>query len=161
VAIVLLVLLLPLLDLYGLIKLGQVIGSLPVLALVIVAAVVGMALAKAQGLRVIDQWRASVSVGAIPEEGLLSGVLILAGGVLLVLPGLLSDVLGLLCLVPPTRRWMARRIQARFQRAVRSGRVRVITTTSSAPAWPRAEGRQDVIEGEFERQPPEQPKLPS
>ncbi|MFY0580094.1 FxsA family protein [Cystobacter fuscus] len=68
----------------------------------------------------------------MPEEGLLGGVLVLAGGLLLVIPGVVSDVLGLLLLLPPTRRIVARWVRRGVERRMASGSIRV-TTFSTGP----------------------------
>jgi UPF0716 protein FxsA len=160
------IVLLPLLDLYLLVQLGQRLGFLPVLALALAAGVIGSALARAEGFRVFGQWRASLGRGQVPEEGLLSGVLVLAGGVLLVLPGFITDVLGLLLVLPPTRRWLARLLRRRLERSIRAGRIQVISMNgpvrygpgSRFPTGPDG----DVVDGEIKGPPSGRPPtLPS
>src|SRR3989442_678077 len=77
------------------------------------AAVLGYVVARAQGLAVFRRWRAATAAGVMPEEGLVDGLLVLLGGFLLALPGVISDALGLLLLVPPVRRRVADRIRRR------------------------------------------------
>jgi len=94
---------------------------------VLVTGAVGATLAKREGLRVLRDYQRTLAEGRLPPEGLLGAVLVLAGGVLLVAPGLITDVVGLLLLVPPTRRLVVRWLRRRLDRALKSGSVRVST----------------------------------
>jgi len=149
--------LLPFLDLYLLVRLAGRVGGLPVLAWVLAAAVIGSALAKAEGLRVLRQWREAHARGQVPEEGLLGGVLALAGGVLLVLPGLVTDALGLFLVLPPTRRWVARLLRRRLERSIRAGHVRVVSTGS----WGHVGQVNHSVRIETEPRVSSGPRLPS
>lgn len=106
----------PLVELYLLLLLGQSMGLWPTVALVLVTGVLGAALGKREGLRVWRSWQQALAQGRIPEEGILGGVLVLIGGVLLVTPGVLTDVTGLLLLIPPTRRLIANVVRARLEK---------------------------------------------
>lgn len=116
----------PLLDLWLLIRIGDAVGVGPALALVIVTGVLGAALARAEGTRVLGAWRRALEAGRMPEEGILSGVLVLAGGLLLVTPGVITDAAGFLLLIPPTRRLATRALRRWLDRKVASGSVRVV-----------------------------------
>lgn len=107
--------LVPLLELYLLLRLGDVMGFWPTVGLVITTGIVGAALAKREGLRVLRTWQTTLAQGRMPEEGLLSAVLVLVGGVLLVAPGVLTDVAGILLLVPPTRKIVATQVRKRLE----------------------------------------------
>ncbi len=126
-------LLLPFVELYLLALIARGVGVVPMLALVLVSGVLGSALARREGVRVLRQWQEAVSQRRVPEEGLLSGVLVFAGGVLLVLPGVLSDVMGLLLLLPPTRRVVARWMRRSVERRIASGSLRVTTFSGGPP----------------------------
>jgi UPF0716 protein FxsA len=117
----------PFVELYLLLLVGRLIGAVPTLALVIVTGFVGAALARSQGLRVIRRWQVALAQGRVPEEGVLEGLLVLVGGVLLVTPGVLTDVLGLLLLLPSTRVVLADWLRRRIERSVREGTVQVWT----------------------------------
>jgi UPF0716 protein FxsA len=102
----------PLAELAVLLWLSRISGSLllPV-GLVLVTAVVGAALAKHEGLRVIRHLRADLEQGRLPGDPLLDGVLVLLAGAFLVTPGLITDAAGFLLLAPPTRTAVRRRLK--------------------------------------------------
>ena len=102
----LLLFVLPLVELYLLVKLGGAIGAFNTLLYVVVTAVAGMSAARAEGFRLLSRWRAAMQQGRVPEEGPLGQLLVVLGGVLLVLPGPLTDLAGLALLVPPSRRFV-------------------------------------------------------
>nr|WP_225937185.1 FxsA family protein [Myxococcus sp. RHSTA-1-4] len=117
----------PFIELYLLLAIGRQVGLWPTLAMVLVTGVVGASLARREGGRVLRSWRESMARGQVPEEGILSGALVLVGGALLVAPGVFTDVVGLLLLIPPTRRFVATRLRRALERRVRDGSVRVTT----------------------------------
>ncbi|QQR42864.1 FxsA family protein [Myxococcus xanthus] len=117
----------PFLELYLLLAIGRQIGPMPTLAWVLVSGLVGTALSRREGRRVLRHWRESMARGQVPEEGILSGVLVLAGGVLLVIPGIITDVVGLLLLLPPVRRLISARVRRTLERKVREGSMHVTT----------------------------------
>jgi UPF0716 family protein affecting phage T7 exclusion len=119
-------LLLPFVDLYLLVQLGHAYGSaLPVLW-VIASAGVGIVCARVEGLRVFREWRTALATNAPPEEGVMSGVLLLLGSALLIAPGVISDVLGLALLVPLVRRAIAAFTLRRIRSAIVNGRLHVV-----------------------------------
>jgi UPF0716 protein FxsA len=119
--------LLPLVDLWVLLAIGRTLGPWPTVALVVLTGIGGAWLAKREGRRVVDGWRRALTEGRVPDEGLLSGALVLAGGLLLVSPGLITDVIGLPLLFPPTRRLAAAALRRFLAAKVRSGQVRLVT----------------------------------
>ena len=98
--------LVPVLELYLLIEVGTRIGAPPTIAIVVLTGVLGALLAKQQGLATLNNIKRDLEDGIIPTEELMSGTFVLAGGLLLLTPGLLTDFIGLCCLVPPTRNLM-------------------------------------------------------
>jgi UPF0716 protein FxsA len=115
----------PFIELYLLLAIGREVGFLPTLAMVLVTGMVGASLARREGARVMRSWRESMARGQVPEDGILSGALVLVGGALLVAPGVFTDVVGLLLLIPPTRRFVAVRLRRALERKVRDGSVHV------------------------------------
>jgi UPF0716 protein FxsA len=114
---------LPVLEIYLLIKVGSAIGFIPTILLLLSAASLGAWLLQTQGASIWLRVQQSLRNGELPAIELMDGFVILAGGILLLLPGFLSDLAGLLCLLPQTRKlitgWLLqRRIE---QQASRSG----------------------------------------
>jgi UPF0716 protein FxsA len=113
----LLFLLVPFAELYVLIQVGHVIGALPTIGVLVLVSVVGAWLVKREGFVVLDRARTRIDMGEVPGRELVDGVLILFAGALLVSPGFLTDVVGVLLLLPPVRaalrattvRWLTRR----------------------------------------------------
>jgi UPF0716 protein FxsA len=103
-----------LVELYLLVWLGGLIGFWPTLAIVMTTALVGATLSKREGLKVLRDWQKSLEEMRVPQEGLTGALLVLVAGLFLITPGILTDITGLLLLVPPVRRWVGRRIEARF-----------------------------------------------
>jgi UPF0716 protein FxsA len=122
---VLLFTIVPLVELYILIKIGSRIGGVNTILLVVTTAMAGAWLARLQGLRTLQQIQVSLSQGQIPAEELIDGVLILVGGILLITPGVLTDLFALVLLFPITRTYFKRWLRRRFDRIVASGDVRL------------------------------------
>lgn len=117
----------PLLETYLLVVLGGLLGFWPTVGIVLLTGVVGAWLAKSEGLRVLRRWQEALAGGRVPEEGVLGGLLVLVGGVLLVTPGVLTDVVGLSLLFPPTRRRVAGWAKRWAERRIERGQVRVVS----------------------------------
>ncbi len=115
----------PLVELFILIKIGSHIGALNTILLVILTAVLGALLARLEGLRTLQQIQLSLSQGQIPAEEMIDGVLIFVGGVLLLTPGVLTDLFALVLLFPYTRTHFKRWLRRRFDRMIASGDVRL------------------------------------
>lgn len=117
----------PILELMLLIQLGQVVGLMPTLMLVVFTGVSGAWLARAEGLRVFFQFQKELASGRLPGQALLDGISVLIGGAFLLTPGVLTDVVGFSLLFPPSRRWIQRRVRARLERQIADGTIRVVT----------------------------------
>ena len=115
----------PLLELYLLIRLGAYLGSLDTLAIVIATGIVGGLLARSQGLAVLNRIRMELEEGRIPADSLFDGVMILVAGVLLITPGLLTDGLGLSLLIPWTRQGLKSRLGRKVQERVARGEIHI------------------------------------
>ncbi len=118
----------PIAELFVAIKVADAIGVLPTVILVLAGWPIGMWLTKAEGRVAWRRLSEAVNAGRPPGREVIDGALVLIGGLLLIVPGFISDVLGLL-LLAPTRR-LARGVIARnFQSRV----VRAATRASRAP----------------------------
>lgn len=112
-------------ELALLVEIGQRIGTGPTLVLVIGTGMLGAALARAQGLGVLQRIQSESAAGKLPADALIDGALLLVAAAVLMTPGVLTDAFGFLCLVPPGRRMIRRAVRRRMQRAAEEGRVRV------------------------------------
>ena len=122
--------LLPVAELYVLLQIGERIGGVTTFAMVVLTGLIGAALARAEALRVLRDWRQSVHAGRLPTDGLVSGGLVLLGCTLLISPGVITDVFGVLLLIPFTRNWVARIVSARVKRAIERGTLRVVSAAA-------------------------------
>ena len=111
------------LELYVLIKVGAALGPLNTIALLILSGITGTALAKSQGLKVLFKIQEQLDNGVVPNEELLEGLIIVIGAGLLVMPGFISDCLGLFFLVPWTRRLLKAFIKGKIQKGIKKGSV--------------------------------------
>ena len=112
----LLFIVLPVAELYVIIQVGQWIGVLPTLALMMLSALVGAALARSQGRQVWRRFNEMMRAGRVPGREVFDGAMIVFGGALLLSPGFITDALGILLLLPPSRaaiRGMLKRAAAR------------------------------------------------
>ena len=93
----------PMIELYVLIKVGQHIGALNTLMIVVAIGIAGAFLAKLEGLRVLYSVQKDLQEGRMPTSKILDGFLIFAGAVLLITPGFLTDIVGIILIIPFTR----------------------------------------------------------
>lgn len=93
----------PIIELYLLIRVGKLIGALPTVALLLLISLAGAWLVRSQGFRILRRIQDELATGRLPAAGLLDGALVLLGGLLLLTPGFFTDVIGLLFIAPPTR----------------------------------------------------------
>lgn len=114
---------LPFVELGLLFYLSGLAGWYFTLVMVLVTGVVGASLARRQGFNVWQRIQRDLSQGRMPADSLLDALLILLAGAVLITPGVLTDAVGFLLLVPPCRRvakrWIMRRFRSRFE--IRSG----------------------------------------
>jgi UPF0716 protein FxsA len=108
----------PIVELALLIRIGRAISVGPTIALVLLTGVVGAALARHQGIRTLGRIQSELAAGKMPTGPMVDGLLILAAGLLLVTPGVLTDGVGFALLIPPVRRLLRRRISNYFARRV-------------------------------------------
>ncbi len=105
----------PIVEIYFLIKVGSLIGVIPTILIVIATAVLGTALLRQQGLATLRRYQQSVASGRLPAQEMVEGLALVFGGALLLTPGFVTDAIGFLCLIPVTRqaviRWLLRRVR--------------------------------------------------
>jgi UPF0716 protein FxsA len=100
---VLLFIVVPIVELFVIIQVGEAIGVLPTIALLIADSVLGSLLMRSQGRAAWRRFNAAVAERRVPHREVLDGVLVIFGGALLLTPGFVTDVLGIVLLLPPTR----------------------------------------------------------
>ncbi|MFW6006504.1 MAG: FxsA family protein [Bacillota bacterium] len=94
----------PIVELALLIKLGTYIGVISTVLLVGITGIVGVSLARQQGFQVISRVKTAVRRGEVPTDDLIGGLLILSGGIMLLTPGLLTDITGFSFIIPGSRK---------------------------------------------------------
>ncbi len=106
-SIFLLVLLVPFVEIYLLLKVGGIIGAFPTIFLVVFTAALGVGLLRQQGFATFQRLQTNLAQGTIPAYEMIEGPIILVGGILLLTPGFITDILGFACLIPQLRRKIA------------------------------------------------------
>ncbi|HHY69170.1 MAG TPA: FxsA family protein [Bacillota bacterium] len=115
---VLLIMAIPVAELAIMIEVGRRIGTWWTLLIVIFTAILGGVLLALFGKGLIEEIKAELGKGRLPKIQIIDGVLIFAGAVLLIIPGFLTDVLGILLLIPPTRKPIRNGIQRFIERYI-------------------------------------------
>jgi UPF0716 protein FxsA len=131
------------LEIWLLIQIGQAIGGWQTLALLVLDSLLGAALLRHEGRRTWRAFRRALEERRMPGREVADGALVLVGGTLLITPGFLSDVVGVLCLLPPTR--------AVIRRLVMTGVLRRMGLVAQPGAAPSRRSR--VVEGEVVAEP--------
>jgi UPF0716 protein FxsA len=126
--IVALIVVIPLAELYVIVQVGQELGILPTIALLIVISAVGSALVKREGVRVYRDFVSAIRTGVEPTRQIVAGVCVLGAGVMFLAPGFFSDMVGIALLLPPTRRVVTQLVLRGSSR-----RATVIRATHTGP----------------------------
>ena len=105
----------PAVELILLVQVGQRVGVWPTIALIVGTAVLGAYLSKREGLAVWKRFNEKVQAGGLPGSELLDGVIVLVAAALLLTPGVLTDVVGVLGLLPPSRALIRREVAKRLK----------------------------------------------
>lgn len=128
----------PMIEIYVMIQVGSEIGAFPTIALAIFTAIVGIWLVRHQGFGLLMRVREMTDRGEVPALEVLDGALLLVAGLFLLLPGFLTDTIGFVLLIPPLRQWIVGRY------------VRVIPVRPGAHTGGEEGPR--VIEGDYRRE---------
>lgn len=116
----LLFLIVPVIEIYLIIKVGSVIGGLATVVILLCISLLGAYLVRNQGVRIVMQIREELSRGRLPAAQLLDGALVFIGSVLLMTPGFFTDFIGIFFLLPATRRmikmWLGLWLQSRLSK---------------------------------------------
>lgn len=117
---ILLFIFVPVIELYLLIEVGQWLGALNTIVLVIVTGIAGAALAKFEGLRVLHDLQKELVELKTPGDKMIEGVLVLVGGLLLLTPGIITDVLGFSLIIPFSRKYFREIAKKKFTTSVQN-----------------------------------------
>ncbi len=117
--------LIPVIELYLLIQLGSVIGGFNTVLLVILTGFAGAWLARLEGLNTMLKVRQNLNQGLMPAEELMDAFIILVAGIVLITPGLLTDCMGLLLLLPYTRNMFKRFLRRKFDEINARGDINI------------------------------------
>ncbi|MCJ8508473.1 membrane protein FxsA [Rhizobium lemnae] len=139
---------LPLAEIAGFVIVGKWLGVFGTLGLIILSGLVGTLLLRVQGLGVLRQVQADSRLGRVPAETIGHGAMMVVGAILLIIPGFITDIVGLILFVPFIRRWIWKRMAQRI--VVRSS----FTQTSGAnPSSTMREQVIDLEDNEYQRKP--------
>ena len=115
----------PIFELIVLMNAADHIGPWPTFLLVIVTGIAGAYLAKSQGLDLLQRIQAATNQGELPAQELIDGVFILSGGLLLLTPGLVTDLIGFICLTPWSRAPLKRYLVVWFRNKLEKGEFQI------------------------------------
>ncbi len=115
--------LIPVAEIYLLIKLGAFLGAFNTVAIIILTGFAGAALARMQGLQTMQRIRLSLEQGVVPTEEMIDALLIFIAGIVLLTPGFITDMAGILLLFPPTRRHIKRFLKIKFDQWIKTGTI--------------------------------------
>ena len=115
----------PVIELSVLIKIGSSIGVLNTILLVIFTALVGAYLVKMEGIGVITRFQNNMATGIFPAEEILDGAMILVAGALLITPGVVTDIIGFLLVIPASRQIIKRFLRGYIQKKISASDIRI------------------------------------
>lgn len=118
--------LIPVLEIYLLIKIGYFLGAFNTIIVVIVTALLGASLARHEGIRTMMRVRESVNRGELPAEEMLDAVLIFIAGIVLLTPGFITDLAGIAILIPNARSWLKRWMRRKFDQWISENKADII-----------------------------------
>ncbi|HEX8649045.1 MAG TPA: FxsA family protein [Thermoleophilaceae bacterium] len=161
---VVLFILIPLLELYLILKVGDSIGWELTLLILVADSILGSMLLKSQGRQVWRRFNEATAAGRIPHSEIIDGVLIIFGGAFLITPGFFTDIFGLLFLLPPTRAAFRKLVRGAIERgtlwgrvggaAVRAGQARREARTQNGVPGDYVEGTASEVDTESRRLEP-------
>lgn len=117
--------LVPVIEIYLLVQISALLGPLSTIILVIATGFAGASLAKLQGVQTITRIQENLKQGIMPGDEVIDAFLILLAGIVLITPGLLTDVAGILLLIPSTRKSFKLFIKREFEKRVKSGQINI------------------------------------
>jgi len=145
-------------EIWVLIKVGSVIGALASVFLMLLSAGVGISLVRSQGLQTLLSMQQRMAAGELPAREILQGMLLAIAGLLLILPGFVTDAVGLLLLQPALRDWLAGRWLNYSQLHMPVASRPTPFNDDQSPFEPHSSARKGgtTVDGEFERKDQDQ-----
>ncbi|UTW03904.1 membrane protein FxsA [Amphritea atlantica] len=154
----LLFIIIPVIEITVLINVGQAIGAWYTVGLVLLSAFIGVNMLRYQGLSTLARAQQRMNAGQIPGNEMVEGIVLAVGGALLLTPGFVTDVIGFLCLIPYTRKALARQVMSRFTVVAMSHRQSGVEPEDSIyhrqhpPGSRDTDQNGDIIDGDFRRE---------
>ncbi|OEF95583.1 FxsA family protein [Desulfuribacillus alkaliarsenatis] len=118
----------PAIEIYLIIKVGQIFGALTTLGIVVLTGFLGAYLAKSQGRQTLMLAQIDLQQGRVPSDLILDGLAILVGGVVLLTPGFVTDIFGFFLLVPTTRGMFKLAMRNWITKMINNGNVHIYTS---------------------------------
>lgn len=143
-ALIVLFIVVPLAELYVILQVGEAIGAVWTILLLAADSLLGALLLRSQGRTVWGRFNSAVAEGRMPHREVIDGVLVIFGGAFLITPGFLTDIVGLLLLIPPTRALIRRLVARRVGRRVAAG---VVGADGRRRRRPRQNGNDFDVDG--------------
>ncbi len=134
----------PLAELWAILSVGDAIGVLPTILILLADSILGSLLLRWQGRGAWRRFMDALRIARMPSRELADGLLIVVGAALLLTPGFLTDVAGLLLLVPPTRALARRGLERGIARRLSAGLAGAARDTRHGPGAPRRGAGYDV-----------------
>lgn len=120
-----LIIVVPIAELWGIFQIGSWIGGWNTFFILILMGLAGAYLARAEGRRVWGEAQRQMQAGQIPGQTLLDGLCVLAGGILLLMPGFISDIVGITLLIPASRIYYRQIMLQWIEKKMRNGNFRI------------------------------------
>ncbi|WP_372370168.1 FxsA family protein [Candidatus Uabimicrobium sp. HlEnr_7] len=139
----LLFIIVPLVDLFLLVYIGQTIGFWDTVLIVIATGVFGALLARSEGLFLLQKIQKQLASGVLPEKDLTNGLLLVIGSVLLVTPGVITDITGFLLIMPGSRDLIRVLVMSQMKK-----RIRVVPLNEQTPRAHNVFDNDNIIDGE-------------
>jgi len=115
----------PLIEILLLIEIGNRIGALNTILIIVLTAILGASMMRQQGFTIMRNIQRDLSQGRMPTGELINGALVLVGGIVLLTPGFFTDAVGFILLIPATRGFIRKKIQRLIRRKIESGDINI------------------------------------
>lgn len=135
-------LVIPIVEIFFLIKVGETIGAWPTIFLVVLTAVIGAGLLRQQGLSVLTRFQNNMGQGKLPAQEMVEGIILAVGGALLMTPGFVTDTVGFICLLPFSRQFIAKKV-------IERSTIQMKAQVSGFAQGSHQQQDDDIIEAEY------------